>query len=139
MLTDSSCTLYRFNKIGFDRYFIPECHWQECKSANVMKSGMQNADGITVYIPAEAAVLHPNGFVYHAGILFQDMDILPKNPAQDIIIKGECKFTFDNTSQQTASESLKKLREQYDFHTVMSIDRLLYGSPNLRHIKISAR
>ena len=54
---ESSCTIYRFNGSGYDRYFIPECHWQENKARNVLKSGMQNADSVTVYIPIESAGL----------------------------------------------------------------------------------
>ena len=59
---ESSCTIYRFNGSGYDRYFIPECHWQENKARNVLKSGMQNADSVTVYIPIESARLLP-GFL----------------------------------------------------------------------------
>ncbi len=139
MITESSCTIYIHNKISFDRYYIPKCHWQELKASNVLKSGNVNADGITVYIPASSSVLAPNGFLYPSNELFTNMDILPQNAAKDIIVKGECKFVFDNTSDKAASESLKKLRETSDIHTVMSIDRLLYGLPELQHIKISAR
>ena len=113
--------------------------WQELKASNVLKSGNVNADGITVYIPASSSVLAPNGFLYPSNELFTNMDILPQNAAKDIIVKGACKFVFDNTSDKAASESLKKLRETSDIHTVMSIDRLLYGLPELQHIKISAR
>lgn len=139
MLTESSCTLYRYNKIGFQRYYIPECHWQECKATNVLKSGSVNADGIIIYIPASALVLAPNGFVYPSRDVFPKADISPQNAAKDIIIKGECKFIFDNSNDRTVSESLKQLREANDIHTVMSIDRLFYGLPNLQHIKISAK
>ena len=139
MFTDTMLTLYRFNDKGFDRFIIPHCHWQECKASNVLKSGMQNADGIIVYIPASVMVLAPNEFLYPSNNIFPNMDILPKNTAKDIIIKGECEFIFDNTSERAVSESLKTLRETYDIHTVMSIDSLLYGPTNLQHIKISAR
>lgn len=124
MLTDSSFTLYKHNGKGFDRYFIAECHWQENKAANILKSGgNQNADGITVYTPADVFPLA----------------ILPLNGAHDIIIKGDCKFLFDNSSDKSVSESLKMLSEKYIIHTVMSVDSLLYGFPDLQHVKISAR
>lgn len=139
MLIESSCTVYIHKRTGFDRFYIPKCHWQESKASNVLKSGSVNADGITVYIPASAMVFAPNGFLYPSNDIFPGMDILPQNAAKDIIIKGECNFIFDNTSERGASESLKTLRETNDIHTVMSIDRLLYGLPELQHIKISAR
>ena len=133
MFTDTMLTLYRFNGKGFDRLIIPYCHWQECKAANVLKSGMQNADGIAIYIPSNALVLAPNDF------LFPSADISPLCPSQDIIVKGECNFIFDNSSDRSVSESLKSLRDKYEIHTVMSIDRLLYGPADLQHIKVSAR
>lgn len=139
MLTESSCTLYKFNGIGFDRYYIKECHWQECKASNVLKSGNQNADSIVVYIPANSLVLTPDKTALLSRKLFSRFDKSLQSPSKDIIIKGECDFIFDNSTERMASENLKKLHEKYDIHTVMSIDSLLYGSPNLQHIKISAR
>ena len=125
MLTESSSAIYLYKGTGFDRYFIPECHWQESKAANVLKSGNQNADGITVYIPAD--------------VWIANIKIGTLNTVKDIIIKGECDFTFNNSSDNAASESLKSLRENYEIHTIMNIDRKLYGMPDLQHIKISAR
>ncbi len=139
MFADTMLTLYRFNGKGFDRYVIPQCHWQECKAANVLKSGMQNADGIVIYIPSNALVLAPNNFLFPSDSLFLNADISPLCPSQDIIIKGECNFTFDNSNDRSVSESLKQLRNKYDIHTVMSIDRLLYGPADMQHIKVSAR
>lgn len=139
MLTESNCTLYKFNGIGFDRYYIKECHWQECKASNVLKSGTQNADSIKIYIPADSFVLTPDENTVPSRIIFSSLDKTLQNASKDIIIRGECNFTFDNSTDRLASESLKKLREKYEIHTVMSIDSLLYGSPNLQHIKISAK
>ena len=128
MLTNESCTLYLKDGNGFTRYFVPKCHWQESKASNVLKSGLQNADGITVYI-------------FENSIDDELINVLNsrRSAAQDIIVKGECDFTFDNSSPQSASQSLKALNSEYDVHTVMSIDRLLYGSPDMRHFKLSAR
>lgn len=139
MLTDTNCTLFKYNGVGFDRYYIAECHWQECKASNVLKSGLQNADSIIVYIPADALVMTPDERTVPSKDLFPNLNKSPQNASKDIIIKGECNFIFDNSTDRTASESLKKLREDYDIHTVMSIDVLLYGSTDLQHIKISAR
>lgn len=128
MLTNESCTLYLKNGNGFDRYYIAKCHWQESKATNVLKSGLTNADGVVVYIfkkdiPATLATLLK----------------ARKSAAQDLIVQGECNFTFDGTSQQTASQSLKTFNAAYDAHTVMTIDKLLYGSEELQHFKLSAR
>lgn len=128
MLTNENCTLFLKNGNGFERYFIPRCHWQESKAANVLKSGLTNADGVTVYVFAQdiddelIALLSARKFA-----------------AQDLIVCGECNFTFDNSTPQSASESLRTFNAGYDVHTVMSVDKLLYGSPSLQHFKISAR
>ena len=127
-MRNEDCTLFLKNGNGFDSVYIPRCHWQESKASNVIKSGLQNADGITVYIFVEDI----------------DDDIkhtleTRRNAAQDVIVKGECNFTFDNSTPQTAAQSLKTLNAEYDVHTIMSIDRLLYGSPDLQHFKLSAR
>ena len=127
-MTRESCTLYLKTGYGFERYDIPLCHWQENKAANVLKSGLTSADGVTVYIFA------------------QDIDdelkallTARKFAAQDLIVSGECHFTFDNSTPQSASESLRAFNASFDGHTVMSADKLLYGSPQLQHFKFSAR
>lgn len=135
---ESSCTVYRFNGKGYDRYFIPECHWQENKARNVLKSGMVNADSVTVYISIESAELLPD-FLKPSENLFAGQLSTPQNSAQDFIIKGECNFTFDNSSQQSVSQSLKTLKQNHRCYAVMSIDEKLYGIADLQHIKISAR
>lgn len=128
MLTESCCTLYLRSGEGFDRYFVPACHWQESKAANVLRSGMQDADGVVVYL-----------FEQKLDESLVNALKARKQAAQDLIVKGECHFVFDNSSPQKASESLRALNASHDVHTVMSIDRLLYGSPELRHFKLSAR
>lgn len=127
MLTNSSCTLYRYNGIGFDRVFFSKCHWQENRAANVLKSGLQTADSVTVYISADIA----------GGNLTQGTG---RSASKDIIVKGDCQFEFDNSSQQTVSEDLNAFRKDYpEYLTVTSIDCKLYGIKELQHIKISAR
>ena len=138
-MAESCCTVYKFNSGGYYRYFVPRCHWQENKARNVIKSGMQNADSVTVYIPADCMVITPSDNYYPASAFFANAETVPNQPAQDIIVKGECKFIFNNKSQQSVSESLREFAKNNNYHTVMSIDRKLYGLKSLQHIKISAR
>jgi hypothetical protein len=140
MLYESSCTLYKFNGIGFDRYYINSCHWQENRASNVLKSGLQSADSVTVYIQADELILCPNESQLPATYIFPNMELSPQSTARDMLVKGDCKFTFVNDTQQTVSESMKEFRKLYpQFVTVSSIDRKLYGSAVLRHIKLSAK
>lgn len=134
---ESSCTVFRHNDSGgFDRFYIAQCHWQENKARNVLKSGMQNADGVTVYVPLNSVKITPSELFLPDNI-YPSAETLPAFAAKDIIVKGKCTFLFDNSSQQSISESLKTLQKQYECHTVMSIDKKLYGI--LQHVKISAR
>lgn len=128
MLTDSCCTLYLKAGEGFDRFFVSSCHWQERKAANVLKSGMNDADGVVVYL-----------FEQELDELLVNTLKARKCAAQDLIIGGECSFMFDNSSPQKVSESMRALNAAYDVHTVMSIDRMLSGRRALRHFKLSAR
>ena len=128
MLTRESCTLYIKTGNGFERYYIPLCHWQESKSANVLKSGLTSADGVTVYV-----------FAQDIGDELKTLLTTRKFAAQDLIVNGECHFTFDNSTPQSVSESLRTFNATIDGHTVMSVDKLLYGSLQLQHFKFSAR
>lgn len=138
MHTEASCTVYRFSGIGFDRYFVPRCHWQETESGGVNNSGYQSADAVTVYVPLNAAVITADNHTFPCDQLFPNMDICPENSAKDIIVKGNCEFVFDNANQQTVSEGLKTLRKTHAVRTVMKIERKMYGSSRIQHIKITA-
>lgn len=123
MKTNTACTSYQYDHVtgGYDRFVIPKVMWQESKSANVLKSGLQTADSTVIYIPAEFS------------------DLAPKTAAKDMLVKGIIDFEFKNISPQSISESMKEFREAYKFVTVTSIDNKLYGSPSLQHIKVSAK
>ena len=54
-----------------------------------------------------------------------------------MLVKGNCDFVFDNTSQQTISESKRRFDAEHSFVTVMSIDNYMFGG--LPHIEVSAK
>jgi hypothetical protein len=134
---ETGCTLYRSNGIGFDRFYIGSCHWQENKAKNVLKSGLQNADSLTVYIYAEDMYITPSAMVLPP--VYPAVEVIPHNTTKDMLVKGNCDFVFDNTSLATVSECMKAFRQKYTFHTVTSVDYKLYGGKNMQHIKVSAR
>lgn len=117
MMINADCTLYRYENGKYNRYVIYGVYWRENKAGNVLKSGLQTADSTMVYL--------------YSG------EVIPQSVTKDIIVKGICDFEFDNTSQQTVSESMKAFREQYNFVTVMSVDNCMFGG--LPHIEISAK
>lgn len=86
----------------------------------MLKSGLQTADSVTVYLPKDS--------------------VCPENPSEDMLVEGDCNFDFNNESPKTVSESMKDFRKLFPkFVTVSSVDRKLYGSSSLQHIKVSAK
>lgn len=138
MVTEFSCTYYKYNNVGYARYYISECHWEENRASNVLKSGLQTADSVIVYIPSDVSITAPNNKNISLGELFENAS--SKNVTKDMLVKGKCDFEFKNITQQSVSESMNKFRTQYpQFLTVSSIDNKLYGLKELQHFKISAK
>lgn len=123
MITNTSCTVYRYNSDtqGYDRLYIPCVMWQDSKAANVIKSGLTTVDSTSVYIPMQYA------------------DSAPKTAAKDMLVKGDCSFEWDNSTFQTISQSRKQFDKACSHVTVSSIDVKDYSLSNLNHIKISAK
>ena len=47
----------------------------------------------------------------------------------DIVVVGDCDFTFDTTSQQTISQSMAAFRKAYPHHTVIrDVRRITNGT-----------
>lgn len=139
VITNFKCTIYHFNGVGYIKFYVPHCHWQENKASNVVKSGLQNTDSVTVYIPLDSLVITPSSSLLPAKDIFPGMKIVPKKPSQDLIVKGYCDFEFNNTDQKTVSESMKEFNNSFSYNTIMSIDIKDYGAKRLQHIKISGK
>jgi len=124
MISNADITYYSCDKDGkYTRYEIRGVHWEETKQANVLKSGLTSIETVKVFIPAEN---RPSKLKFNAG--------------KDIIVKGITKKEFDNTSQQTISNSLKTLKEQNDkVLTVSIVDKKMYGSPWMRHVQLGCK
>lgn len=125
MFTNTSATLYKYNKTngGYDKKSISSCFWSDSKISNVLKTGQQTADTTMIYIPKSVI---SNGNV-------------PENASKDMLVKGDCTFSFVNTSSATISASMTAFRNANSYVTVMSIDSKLYGSKPLQHMQISAK
>lgn len=114
MLTNADCTIYEKN--SYARHYIPDIYWNDSRGQTVTKNGVQIQDSLIVYI--------------------YDDSYLPR--AGDIIVKGECDYVFDTTSEQTASASMKAFREAYpDFAVVKNVNDCWFGG--LPHYEVTAR
>ena len=119
VLTNGSCTVYHQTESGgYDREFIPACFWVDSRGASVTTGGIVSEVGVIVYIP-EA----------HAPELIAQKDIL---------VRGDCPHTFDNSTPAAISQSFEALRKAYELATVTAVDDKRYGVA-LRHIKVTAK
>jgi hypothetical protein len=86
--------------------------WEERKAANVIKSGLMEADRVTVYIPLDRAI---------------------NLKAGDVLVRG---LVTDEISAGFTPTAL--LKKYPDHATVRSVDKMDRGSLALRHWEIGA-
>jgi hypothetical protein len=94
---------------------VRDVHWENRKAANVISSGLLEADKVNVYIPTHG----------------RSTEVTIK--AGDVIVEGVVTQEID--TEYTISD----LKAAYDdVVTVKSVDRYDFGSPVVRHIRIGA-
>ena len=114
VLINADCTVYE--KDTFIRHFIPGIYWNDSRGRTVAKNGVQIADSVIVYIYSD--------------------EYIPK--AGDIIVKGNVDYTFDASTQQAASASMRSFRESYPQYAVCkNVNDARYGG--LPHTEVTAR
>lgn len=117
VLKNTDCTVYRYVDGGYMREYIPECFWHEVHGVKLSAGGFIATDEVYIYISEEHAAK------------------APETAQKDIVIKGNCPFAFDNTSDATVSAGLRKLKSDHSVVTVISVSDKRYGE-HLRHIKV---
>lgn len=122
MFTNGDITLYKLVNGSYARETIEGVYMEDRKTANVIKSGLTNADSLFVCIPK--------------GSLSGKLSL---TVGKDLVVKGKCTFEFDNTSQITQSTSLKELKGLYTVYTVSDIADRTYGSEVLQHWELSCK
>lgn len=124
MRTNADCTIYNKSVNPatrseiWTRQQVRDVQWENRKAANVIRSGMLEADQAAIYIPAAS--------------LGGDLGNLSTKPG-DVIVKG---LVVDDIDQNFTISDLK--RKYPDVLTIRSVDRMDYGSPALQHWQIGA-
>ena len=117
MQSNSDMTLYQRSVVAgaeaWTRVQVLAVFWENRKAANVLRSGLLEADKVAVYIPLARAVTIQVG---------------------DVLVKGLVTDTV-NSSTFTMSDLKKKYA---DVVTVRSVDTMDYGSAALQHIQVGA-
>ena len=118
MLTSSDITVYHRSVINgaavFTRSVVEHVHWENRKAANVIASGMIDADSSVVFIPT----------------FNRDVDI----KVEDVVVLGIVPDII------TGNFNITQLRAKYpDVITVRSVDRFEFGSQRMWHLKVSGK
>ena len=114
MLSNADVTFYSAKT--YERHTANRAYFTDNRGQTLKKNGIEISDAISVY-------------------LYTD-EYIPK--VGDIVVKGIVNFSFNSTSEQTTSESMKLFRKQYpDFAVVKSVSDYRFGG--LPHIEITAR
>ena len=121
MYTNADMTLYHWNGTGYDRREIREVFWSHSHISNIGKTGRMDSDSVFISIPESSALS------------------LEVTTGKDLTVKGICPLEFDNTNQETQSQSLKTLKSGYEIFTVNAFDPKLYGSSAMRHYELSCK
>lgn len=87
--------------------------WENRKGANVLRSGLIEADSVTVYIPFERGEIE-----------IKPGDVLVKGRVSDLVSSA---FTITDLKQKYPESA-----------TVRSVDKMDYGSAHMQHWEIGA-
>lgn len=136
MKTNADFTIYNhYIEGGVDKWhrtYLGRCKWEDRKAANVLRSGLLDADSVAVYMPFIKAPTP----VYVTPVAWQALtnwDNLFTFQKGDFIVR--C-----NISQEITPEfPISKLKAAYDSVVkITSVDRMDAGSARMHHWQIGA-
>jgi len=127
MYTNADITIYKKAAIGYDRYPVTGknnkkgAFWDESAQSNIIKSGLSTIGTVNIMIPLS----HLPDIVIKTG--------------NDIVVKGNIDFEFDNTSQQTVASSMTQLKQITTVYTIVTADKKDFGSSGMQHYQLSCK
>lgn len=132
MRTNADITLYNkyFDKVdrtdSYKKTILYGVFWQESKGSNVIKSGLTNADSLTVFIPHKDHI-----------DTYQEPKVFATNQSGwtlqegDIVVRGAIEEEFTTVAD---------LEKKYDHvHMITSVDNMNFGSPHMRHWEVGGK
>ena len=103
MYTNADITLYSYVDNKYIRKVIKDVFWNEVKESNTLKSGLNTADSVKIFVP------------------LKNMPVTKITTGKDIIVKGVIEFEVDNTSQATQSASLNQLKKDFNGNCLVAM------------------
>ena len=126
MYTNADVTLYHYSKNGktvqYIRQPIEGVYWEDVQQATFLKTGQRDAASVLLVIPYES-LDEPICFT----------------KGKDLVVKGIVMDEIDSSSQEAFSKSLETLKARYDYVTVTTVDKRLYGSESVWHYELSCK
>lgn len=111
-------------------YHIRGVMWENCKAANVIRSGLLEADKVAVYIP------YARGADYISPRAWQALTVKTGRwtlQVGDVIVRGLVYETID------ADYTISDLKREYDdVMNIRSVDAMDGGLPRMRHWQVGA-
>lgn len=118
-LCESTGGVTVFEKGTYTPHFFAYAEWHDLRGVRTDKLGAQTADAV-------------NALIYSCSV----GEYIPK--AGDLIVSGECSFTFDASTEQALSASMAAFRQAYPgFATISAVSTEKNGA--LPDIHITAR
>ena len=135
MRTSTSVTIYNKYKEGnvekWHRTVLDAVFWNSCKGANFRKTGLENADSVTVLIPfsvsPEIQYVEPKQW-----ITLIDKTNTWTLQNGDILVKGNTGYDIVKSSKE-----LDQLFDQV--RTITKIDAMDFGSRHLQHWEVGGK
>ena len=134
MYTNGDCTV--FNRIydpitRLDTWMATHLYgifWENTKGANVIKSGMKDADGVRVFIPFAVGC----DKAYCSPLAFKE------NPTTNVFtLRPEDKLVYGIVDHVG---SIAGLADVFDcVATITAVDTMNYGSADMQHWEVSGR
>jgi hypothetical protein len=114
----------------WNSYQITKVTWENTKAANVIRSGLLEADRYTIYIPLARGMNYLSPLAWRALASKTGKWTLQIG---DVIVNGLVSDTI------SASFTISDLKKKYDdVATIRSVDRMDKGMPALRHWQVGA-
>lgn len=148
MYTNTSATLYNYDrdkktgKVTYRRTVLENVFWDDSKQSNVLKSGLTSAESVNVCVPFDVKT---NGKTYVSPKTYMNSEDKENiftfvANSQDLIVKGTIDYEVDNTSNQTISESLSYMKNNFDYvMTVSVVDMKDFGSKHMQHWELGGK
>jgi hypothetical protein len=147
----TNCDLTIYNKYTdpttrtekYQRTVVVAVFWENRKAANIMRSGLLEADAVTVHIPFARGTDFVKPIAWQAlttktgSWTIQVGDVIVKGAVTDEITDA---VTDPKTHVVTPAFTMTDLAKKYDdVLTIRTVDTMDYGSQNMWHWEVGAK